>query len=92
MKRRNFIKTGGLLSAAIATPAVVFSKNSVTNHKLIKDKQKVNFIRDGLDLTIPEYSQLLSEIEEKEGINADNYSRGGVVEKLEKRMARMLGK
>lgn len=92
MKRRNFIKTGGLIGAAIAAPAVALSQEIPVNSQLIKDQQKVNFTRDGLDFTVREYSQLLSEIEEKEGIDLDNYSRGGVVEKLEKRMAEILGK
>ena len=92
MKRRNFIKTGGILGAAIAAPAVALSQETPVNNQLIKDQQKINFTRDGLDFTVREYSHLLSEIEEKEGIGLDSYSRGGVVEKLEKRMAEILGK
>ena len=92
MKRRNFIKTGGLIGAAIAAPAVALSQEIPVNSQLIKDQHKINFTRDGLDFTVREYSQLLSEIEEKEGIGLDSYSRGGVVEKLEKRMAEILGK
>jgi len=92
MKRRNFMKAGGLISAAIVTPAVAFSQEPFKDSQLMKDNEKVNFTRDGLDLTPREYANLLTELDKNEGIDIDNYSNGGIVEKLEKQMAKILGK
>jgi threonine aldolase len=47
---------------------------------------------DGQSLTPPEYCDVLSRILSERGIEADYYSNGGVVEELEKGMARILGK
>ncbi len=47
---------------------------------------------DGIPLTPLEYSQLLVQLTSAGGVTADNYSRGGIVEKLETRMAELLGK
>ena len=82
MKRRNFLITGGLATAAVPAMAVNLQAFPV----------KVNFTRDGLDLSISEYSDLLIRIESSEHMEPDLYSRGGVVEELEKRMAGILGK
>ena len=54
--------------------------------------EKVNFQFDGLALTPDESVKLLAEIQRSENIVEDSYSNGGVVEKLEKEMARVLGK
>jgi len=91
MKRRKFIKTGGVASTALFAPAMAGSYNG-DDPDLIRDRQKVNFTRDGLDLTNKEYTFLLSELEKTIGIAPDTYSRGGVVEKLESSMAEWLGK
>ncbi len=47
---------------------------------------------DGIPLSPAEYAGLLKTIADKEPFEADDYSRGGVVEKLEARMASLLGK
>jgi threonine aldolase len=47
---------------------------------------------DGQSLTPPEYTHFLARILSEKGIAADYYSIGGVVEELEERMARILGK
>jgi len=52
----------------------------------------VQFRSDGLALTPAEYARLLATIAETSGIATDDYSRGGVVEELETRMATLLGK
>lgn len=51
---------------------------------------RVQFTRDGLDLSPGEYSDLLSRICKGPDI-VDTYSNFGVVEKMEKKFARMLG-
>lgn len=92
MERRNFIKTSGLAAASVAGIATTFPQAVVNNKQLQTDKEKVNFTRDGLDLTALEYGHLLNELAENDKITIDSYSRGGVVEELEKRMAEILGK
>lgn len=91
MERRTFLKTGSLASAGILGTTGAFSQE-VSISGLEKDQQKVNFIRDGLDLTNAEYIHLLETIEKNTGIKQDYYSRGGVVEELEIKMAAILGK
>src|SRR5881227_3371643 len=47
---------------------------------------------DGIPHTPAAYAQLLSALTSKGDVAADDYSRGGVVEQLETRMAALLGK
>ena len=54
--------------------------------------EKINFQYDGLAHTPYESIQLLAKIQQSESIIEDSYSNGGVVEKLEKEMALVLGK
>ena len=91
MKRRTFIKAGSAAAVISAGPFTGIAGNAPET-QLEKDKKAVKFTRDGLDLTTREYSELLREITKTKGINPDNYSRFGVVEELEYRMAEMLGK
>jgi threonine aldolase len=53
---------------------------------------RIHFRSDGLALSTAEYARLLTRLEENEGIAADEFSRDGVVTRLEERMAVMLGK
>ena len=91
MKRRTFIKSGSVAAISVATPLAGFSGNPSIGEPE-KEKNMVKFTRDGLDLSTREYSALLNEIVDTNGIEADSYSRFGVVEELEKRMAEILGK
>jgi len=50
MKRRTFIKTGGIASTGLFVPAMAGPHND-EGLDLIRDRQKINFTRDGLDLT-----------------------------------------
>ena len=52
----------------------------------------IHFRSDGLGLTPPEYARLLARLAEEEAIAADEFSIGGAVERLEARMAELLGK
>jgi threonine aldolase len=47
---------------------------------------------DGIPHTPEEYARLLVQLAESGKVTADEYSRGGIVEKLESRMAEILGK
>ena len=55
-------------------------------------KHLVQFRSDGLGLSPARYAHLLAEIAQGRGIAEDDYSREGVVAKLEARMAALLGK
>ena len=88
-QRRSFIKRSGLIGLAslVNLPALAFSENN--NGKTLP---YINFTRDGLDFSTKDYIDKLSEIQESNGIAIDSYSNGGVVEALEKKMAKALGK
>ena len=90
MDRRDFVKMGGLL-AATAAPLSVFPG---TNNPAIFDQSKgpVKFFGDGLSLTAKEYSSLLMKLADEGKIKPDYYSNGGVVEELEHKFAKLLGK
>jgi len=53
---------------------------------------RIHFRSDGLALSTAKYARLLTRLAENEGIAADEFSRDGVVTRLEERMAVMLGK
>lgn len=77
MHRRRF------LSASLAVPLIAADNES---------EKRVYAFGDGIPHTASEYAQLLARLTEKGAVAVDNYSRGGVVEKLESRMAAALGK
>ena len=79
--RRSFMKV------MTATPflGATFSSAAVA-------EDRVKLFGDGLSLTPAEYVDLLQKIIDDKGIEADSYSRGGVVEELETKMAEALGK
>ncbi|MFN0167074.1 MAG: threonine aldolase family protein [Bryobacteraceae bacterium] len=52
----------------------------------------VSFLGDGLSLSPPEYVRLLGKVAEQTGVHADDFSRGGLIEQVEKRFAELLGK
>ncbi len=52
----------------------------------------IHFRSDGVALSPGEYARLLARLAEEHGIAADEFSLGGAVERLEQRMAGLLGK
>lgn len=85
--RRRFLETvaaAPMLGAAQALSAPEASKPD--------GKQNVMLFGDGLSLSSAEYVEVLQKIVEQRGISEDDYSLGGVVEELEEKMARVLGK
>ena len=76
MRRRSFLGTS--LAAFQESPAAV--------------PQQVYADVDGVPLTTGEYSQLLEKLTKSGTLLADSYSRGGIVEALEGRIASLLGK
>jgi threonine aldolase len=55
-------------------------------------QRAIHFRSDGLGLSPVEYAQLLIQLAEDGGVDADEFSLGGAVGRLERRMAEMLGK
>src|SRR4029450_8718967 len=80
MRRRSFLAAplaGSLVPAQLARAA---------------DDKRVYASGDGIPQTPAEYSRLVAALTESGSLEADSFSRGGVVEKLEARMAALLGK
>jgi threonine aldolase len=76
MRRRNFL----------ATPLAGFQLAAISSEK------PMHASGDGIPHTPEEYAQLLAGLAKSGDLTPDEYSRGGVVEKLEARMASLLGK
>jgi threonine aldolase len=55
-------------------------------------ERAIHFCSDGLGLTPAEYARLLGRLAEDKQAEADEFSLGGAVEQLERRMAELLGK
>src|SRR5579885_1355219 len=77
MQRRSFLSTP-LAAFQLATAAAA--------------DDRVYAFGDGVHHTPREYARLLNQLAEPGQLLQDEYSRGGVVEKLEARMASLLGK
>ncbi len=89
--RRSFIINSGII-AGVASTGFRFPANTQQNRDLKYMQDIVQFTRDGLDMTPLEISYMLQNLAEKGKIQADSYSRGGIVEELEDKFAAMLGK
>ncbi len=91
LHRRTFL--AGTSLAAIAA-SMGFALPTAPRHPkdLERLKQRVQFTRDGLDLSPLEYALDLRELAENNSIETDYYSNGGSVAKLEETFASMLGK
>jgi threonine aldolase len=76
MERRSFL----------ATPLAAFQLGAES------PDDRVEAFGDGIPLTAAEYSQLLTRLAAPGQLSLDDYSRGGVVEQLETRLASLLGK
>jgi len=92
INRRDFVKLGGLLGIGGMLDARGLSLDPKKTDSLSGMQKAVKFTRDGIDLSPLEYSRLLFELAETGKIEADNYSRGGIVEELEILFADLLGK
>ena len=87
MQRRNFLK---LSSAAALLPAVTLTASA--QEKKLPDSRKISLVGDGIDLSPAAYAQLLQQLTQNDKLVADFYSRGSIVEELEKKVASLLGK
>lgn len=92
LTRRAIVK-GGLASLPLtAAASTVSGTERQDRDDLAALQQRVKFTGDGPQLTPPEAVEVLGRIVNDRGIDADYYSRGGVVTELEERMAAILGK
>ncbi|MFN8349134.1 MAG: beta-eliminating lyase-related protein [Spirosomataceae bacterium] len=86
MRRKDFLKLGGLI-AATASQSTVFAASEPHN-----SASEVDFTHDGLSLSPKEYAELLMKLADEGKIKADYYSNGGVVEEMEAVFAKLFGK
>lgn len=97
ISRRAFVHSGAAVPVAFTLGAAADSpgpapETGSTGAEMKALQQVVKLWGDGQSLTPPEYAHFLSEILSSREVEADYYSNGGVVEELENRMARVLGK
>ena len=88
VNRRRFLQLGGLgTSGLVVSPARIQAQKGPD-----ADDRVVRLSGDGLGLNPAQYSRLLARLADEKPIAPDSYSLGGVVEELETRFARVLGK
>ncbi len=95
VKRRDFLKAGGFSVFGLGVSGYLKGNSDVFSKKepeLLRKKSAVKFTRDGIDMSPLEYSELLFKLSSGNKIVADNYSRNGSVEELEKKFAELTGK
>ena len=92
LTRRAMMKWGIAGLPLAAAPGWASGSGQSNGDELAKLSRQVKFTGDGPSLTPSETVDLLARIVAERGIDADNYSRGGVVTELEERMAAILGK
>ena len=88
MRRKDFLKIGGMLAATASQTSLYAApaRRADTTHEAI------DFLHDGLALSPKEYAGLLLKLADEGKIKPDYYSNGGVVEELEAKFASLLGK
>ena len=95
VNRRRFLQTGGLgvgCGSAFAANAFGTVAALSPDGAAETEDRVVRLSGDGLGLTPPQYSRLLTRLLDEKSMVPDSYSLGGVVEELEHEFARMLGK
>jgi len=95
ISRRTFVHSAAAVPMALTLGAVSEDPGpgvAASGQDVEQLQRIVKLWGDGQSLTPPEYVKVLSQILSSRGIEADYYSIGGVVEELEDRMARILGK
>jgi threonine aldolase len=94
LNRRTALQLGALGGAwaGASVPAPVWAAAQVgTPGRGIAQDSAVRLTGDGLGLSAVQYARILAQLADR-GIAEDDYILGGVVEELEARMARLLGK
>ena len=95
INRRAFLKTGGALALSgivgRSDVALAATQSSLSDDPDLLDNA-ARFIGDGVSLTPIEYTNLLSQLTESEDFEQDVYATGGIIDELEQKFARLLGK
>ncbi|MGH9385733.1 MAG: threonine aldolase family protein [Vicinamibacterales bacterium] len=94
MNRRRFLQVGGAgAGLGLALPGATLGAAHTTRiSEPETDDKVIRLSGDGLGLTPPQYSRLLTRLLDEQSMTPDSYSLGGVVEELEAEFARLLGK
>jgi threonine aldolase len=96
VSRRRFVQVGavGATGVGIGIPKAAFGRvrTFTAQNGADTDDRLVRLSGDGLGLTPAQHARLLDHLAEDQGIAADSYSLGGIVEELETAFARLLGK
>ncbi len=96
LNRRSFIQAGAWIAAMTLTSGGSRSSQAQSQthegEALDPSASIVRFHGDGLSLTPSETATLLKKLTASTDFEPDSYSRGGVVEVLETRIAKLLGK
>jgi len=92
LKRRRFMQVGAGMAAMALASGKSWSSQAPGGAAMDPSASIVRFTRDGLSLTPSETAALLQKLTAESDFNPDSYSRGGVVEVLETRIAKLLGK
>ena len=92
VNRRRFVQLGGLGATALTLSPIPAHSQAEKPRAQSDEDQVVRLSGDGLGLTPPQYSRLLTRLADETGLSEDAYSLGGVVEQLEAQFARVLGK
>src|SRR5687768_5485881 len=91
IRRREFLTAtaAGVLAQAAPAPA---GQATATPAVIPPQSRTVQFVGDGLGMTPAEHALLLAQLTDESAVEADHYSQGGAVARLEERMAALLGK
>ena len=93
VKRRQFLQIAGAGSGmGTAFPSATFAGPFTRWAEPEAEDRTVRLSGDGVGLTPPQYSRLLTRLLDEKAMTPDSYSLGGVVEELETEFARLLGK
>jgi len=96
VNRRRFLQLGSLTAGlAAGAPRVAFGDlpaGVVADAVDVADDRTVRLSGDGLGMSPAQYAGLLNRLVDEKDFTPDSYSLGGVVEQLEERFARLLGK
>lgn len=100
VNRRRFLELGAVTGAAgLMAPASLSAQlpprsgeQALSRSADPATDNTIALTGDGVPHTPSQYAHLLARIADEQGVAADNYILGGVVEELEARFARLLGK
>ena len=94
LNRRRFIQLSGLGTAGLGLSRGAFGAPRTRSVQAAAEPadKLIRMGGDGINLNPVQYSRLLVRLAEEKGISVDYYAQGGVVEEMETRFARLLGK